>query len=502
MCVALVVLGVVVVIGCETDTDGQGQSKTGSLSITAGFGPLPQGFPCSPNTNGMVTFRIEPAILSGEAGISETLTSNDQLAETAQEVDRDIDSGAPIYGCQASHTFFNLKPGTWLVRVSGATGHGSCRGRVSAGASAQVKIWRGCIITQPSLTVITANMANATPILGVDWKTRIDRFADHIDQSGLRPDLISLTESAGLWRCSTMPDGGADDYDTIDRLIRDLRQRTDVRYRVAYMIGMNGSVKNFAGTETCWYFSGDTLLYNPARIRNVTLDEVAGRPQSGHIEPLVGSQVRRSLPLCRRGSTFEPLETLIDGPSQVDRCNVPTPSGPAWAQIDRTRDGDYALVASLGRFSFVDAPGSSFDIVTSHPPWYEVPDHRDSIEAFVTGLTEPPFRTGSPYLPLLVMGDLNDLDKGGTDSNGVDWQPWPAQTTYRYRAPGVDTDTSADVMVVAVPSGIGPQAAHTLTPAVAMTLPGVTPCRDSPAGASAGLHFSDHCGLLVSFWVD
>jgi hypothetical protein len=330
-----------------------------------------------------------------------------------------------------------------------------------------------------TLSIVSANMANAADVEGRDWKERVDRFAAAIDRTGVVPDIISMTESAGLWHCLVTPFRTAEDYDLVDRLISNLRRDLGVTYRVAYMVGAAGAIKNPAGTPFCFYYSGDTLLYNPERLRNLTPDDVAARAKESHDGALVGFQIRRSLPLCKRGTTLEPLEQLIDGPPQRERCNLDTPSGPAYIQLDLNRGGDHTLVASLARFGRVDVPDSSFDVVTTHPMAGEEQDHAETINSFIAGLTGPPYRESNPYYPVLVVGDYNSLVE----------EEWPTGTTKVFRTP-------ADVMAVSVGSGVGLDPAHDLAFDLGMTLPTAEPCRgERPVEGS----FSDHCGLLVRF---
>jgi hypothetical protein len=173
----------------------------------------------------------------------------------------------------------------------------------------------------------------------------------------------------------------------------------------------------------------------------------------------------------------------------MDRCNLETPSGPAYAQVDRNRGGDDTLVASLARFSLVDVPGSSFDVVTTHPMNGEEHDHAGPIDSFIRGVTGPGWRTTSPYWPVIVVGDFNML---------IDEQ-WPTQTTKVFWIPH-------DEMAVAVGSGVGLQPAHGLSLESGMALPsqGLSglPEEDWHAhctGPQAAAAFSDHCGLLVRF---
>ena len=65
-----------------------------------------------------------------------------------------------------------------------------------------------------------------------------------------------------------------------DRLIYDLKGRLGADYRIAYMTGVTGNVNNDAGTPLVWFYTGDTLLYNPDRLTNLTPAEVAGKTRS------------------------------------------------------------------------------------------------------------------------------------------------------------------------------------------------------------------------------
>jgi hypothetical protein len=347
--------------------------------------------------------------------------------------------------------------------------HGSSGGSTtSAGASL------------PSLSIATVNIANATDVGGITWQTRIDRLSAAIESAQLVPDIISMTESAGLWRCSSLPFTKAGDYDMADRLIRDMRLRLDAHYRVAYMVGASGTVNNFAGTPLCWYYSGDTVLYNPARLTNLTPADVAGKAQEMHDGPLVGFQVRHSLPICTRGTNLEPMETLIDGGLVADpRCPQSEPSGPAWAQVVRTSNGSHAVVATLARFGFLAAPGSSFDVVTTHPTAGEEEDQASTIDNFIRGATSPPYRTTAPYYPVVVVGDFNILRDPA--------RGWPAMTKQLLNP--------TDLMVVSEGDGVGMTPQHQLNLGFGSLLPSKEPCA-LPAG-EANAAFSDHCGLIV-----
>lgn len=332
----------------------------------------------------------------------------------------------------------------------------------------------------PTLTVVTTNMANAFALQGVTWEMKMDRLAALIVASGQVPDIISMTEVSGWTSCTTPASDNSGDYDMIDRLIWRLRDGTGVTFRVAYLVGADGSF----GWGRCRYYSGDAVIYNPNRIVNLTPADVATRAQTSYNENLVGFQVRRSLPICARGArtNIAGLEQLIDGPGRVERCNQPTPAGPAWAWQVQIPGGGFGVVATLARFGLVSVPGSSFDVVTTHPTsthesWQHAP-----INSFIAGATSPPYRNARPYYPTVVLGDFNTL----ADTPPAGATSWPAGTTQAFRAPG-------DVMVVSLGDGTGPlPPLRALKLGLGVALPAETPCQFYPDRS-----FSDHCGLLV-----
>jgi hypothetical protein len=357
-----------------------------------------------------------------------------------------------------------------------------------------------------TLTVVTVNYANSFAVSrNITWDVKVDRLAQHITTSGQVPDIISMTESSGWTTCSSPTHDNVAHYDMVDRLIWRLRNSINVTYRVAYLTGQEGQF-GFAGR--CRYYSGDTVLYNPNKLVNLTPADVANRPQVLHDSTLLGMQVRKSLPICNRAArvNIPNLEQLIDGPPQIDRCNRETPSAPAWAWQERNPDGGFTLTATLARFGLVGVPGSSFDVVTTHPTNLFELLHHAPISNFIAAMTGPPFRTTRPYYPTIVLGDFNCLtgqppydcpDRQGPAPPGVHW---PVGTTQMFRSPH-------DVMAVALGNGGGAlPPLRNLTMALGAPLPGPEPCRPPQEERDAtGQHyfedrsFSDHCGLLVRF---
>ena len=259
-----------------------------------------------------------------------------------------------------------------------------------------------------TLTVVTANIANAFELPGgITWQVKMDRLANQIVATGAVPDIISITESSGWTNCSTPASDNTGDYDMVDRLVWQLRTLLGVTYRVAYLTGAQGEL----GAGRCHYYSGDTLLYNPNRIINLTPGDVASRPQAAHNENLLGFMVRRSLPICSRGAqtNIPNLAQLIDGPSQFDKCNVATPAAPAWAWQVQHPGGGIGLIATLARFGLVDVQGATFDVVTTHPKTQAEHVQFAEIDNFIDALIKPPYRNTRPYYPVIILGDFNCL---------------------------------------------------------------------------------------------
>ena len=182
--------------------------------------------------------------------------------------------------------------------------------------------------TVPTLTVVTVNVANAFALGNITWETKMDRLAEQIAASRQVPDIISMTESSGWTSCSSRPRTTAATTNSgSPHLAAAQRHRCDLPRGVTWS-GADGTF----GWGRCRYYTGDTVLYNPNRITNLTPSDVAGRAQVPHNHNISGFLVRRSLPICNRGArtNIPNLEQLIDGPPQVDKCNRPTPSAPVW----------------------------------------------------------------------------------------------------------------------------------------------------------------------------
>ncbi len=111
-----------------------------------------------------------------------------------------------------------------------------------------------------------------------------------------------------------------------------------------------------------------------------------------------------------------PLETLIDGPPQTDKCGRPTPSGPAWAIL---RSGSFVdvngenktydrIMASFARLEDKSTPARTVDIFVVHPHHVDNASGA-SVNKLITYREPPPYAGSTLQYPPIVVGDFNLL---------------------------------------------------------------------------------------------
>lgn len=228
------------------------------------------------------------------------------------------------------------------------------------------------------------------------------------------PDVIALQEIHG-WvyapptrSCGNGWANGVGDYDQLDVILKALEDMTRVRYRVAYM---TGRVTHWGPPPpfSCDVFHAQAMLYNPSRLVNVTQREVGSRPHDDEAGLAGVAHLRRSLPLCNRGTGLMPLASLIDGPLQTDKCGRPTPSGPAHV----TFSVKGYLAASHVRFEFRHAPGKFVDVFNVHPGNGVIEPDISNIRALLDAILPPPYAGASLLYPPILAGDFNALSIDG-----------------------------------------------------------------------------------------
>src|SRR4051794_40052565 len=259
------------------------------------------------------------------------------------------------------------------------------------------------------VSVLTLNVGglgdpNNDGMKGVDWRTRLERVAAWAQNEGAVPDVVAMTELWGWHACLGW--GFVKDYGAVDHLLAKLRDRTGVTYRVAFM---TGAEEAYTATGACHIYWSQALLYNPARLTNLTSQDLGKAPNLAHdsrADAAYQPHIRRSLPLCDPGTPVMPLASLIDGPPQTDKCGRQTPSGPAWAVLWQGASPGHSfdrIVASAARFGLNAVPGKTVDVfVTPLPETVEA-----AVAPTVRGLisrVEQPVGSTLRYPPL-VAGD-------------------------------------------------------------------------------------------------
>jgi hypothetical protein len=264
-----------------------------------------------------------------------------------------------------------------------------------------------CAGEESSLSVLALNVRGGGVYEGVDWPTRAGRIADWMRQYGA-PDIIALTEGWGWLDVSWVPwvscdklTEDMDDYDAIDILLDRIRTYTGVTYRVAYL---TGHVHTWGENFQCTVYWVQGMLYNPERLSNRTAQQgIRGSVAHDKVD-IHGPHLRRSLPLCDRKTNVMPLESLIDGPPQTDRCDPPreTPSGPAWVVL---QEPNKSILASAVRFALAGNPSRAIDVFNVHVG--KVPSSSYLISNLVRRM-ERPFSEASLYYPPLMVNDFNE----------------------------------------------------------------------------------------------
>lgn len=394
----------------------------------------------------------------------------------------------------------------------------------------------GCCISgargaTPRLIVVTANMFGTsnldsahniacTPNQGdcEGWWVRHRRLAAAINGAGAPPDIISLTEMNGKdsWQGDIQATGYASvkDYQPLEWILRDLEQLTGIQYRIAYHVGH----REYYSLQVYW--GGDAVLYNPARLINLTPTEIS----NGGVEHdafVFGPQVRKSLPACDGTiATLSRVVAALDGPSiNQSGCAVPTtPTGPAWVlmqNIDYTKNGAphnlQQVMASMARFAFAHdpRPSRSFDVFTLHPNIDTPTQTYSALLDFIYSHQRPPYRSVPPAIPAIVLGDLNQYTADIATRKAIGIAPWLHDNTWnivdgipfgRQEAQEYLTSLPFPSEMMAIYKGSryvnGGFEAHSDLLLLEK--------RDVPNGCLMGppFGFSDHCALRVEFYGD
>ena len=347
------------------------------------------------------------------------------------------------------------------------------------------------------IATLNFNPSGLDNVEGKPWRVRAERLVDWLAQHIAVPDIIALQQVDGWLQapppvgvsrdCGLGYGGSSGDYDQFDYFMQLLRDKLGVTYRIAYMTGKPDTNPHapVVGQPFCFLYSGHAMLYNPARLVNLTASTpISATRAHDDTEGLNGvPHLRRSLPICNRGTGLMPLRELIDGPMQQDKC-ANTPSGPAWAVM---RDGKH-IAATFNRFAFVDEPSSAIDVYNLNPNSGDEDPDIELTRKLITAV--PPARDAglNLFYPPLVIGDMNSSHVAKISSD------------YECLSMGIEEQTGIGRSNAFPARNTAVTDRNLLIPDTQAT-PGCPPSPLPPPGCygTADTLISDHCAIFFTF---
>jgi endonuclease/exonuclease/phosphatase family metal-dependent hydrolase len=337
------------------------------------------------------------------------------------------------------------------------------------------------------ISILQLNMRGIADVPNGDpagfWELRYARIGADLRTLGAVPDVIALQEvTARVW----CPDNHNFilDYEPLYKLIRELQLGTGVRYRIAYFqiftrerrIGW-GPTSHGGPIAECRGSSGLAMLYDPNRLVNLSVSESGAATLAGSARFNVDTptaMLRRSMPCCagkvRQGG--ELVCTLVDGPNQTDVCDSP-------AGLAMQAPADVAVA----RFALAVRAGTTFHVYNVHMPGTEQgdPPARTAVRSAITATETvgvvrwfPPVFVGDFNLPQeAVLGYLPDFQFTGEPDLDHNIHIFQGSAT---SFPSIATIARSET--IQVPTGA-----------------------TSGGCVDAGVLWSDHCGLLTTFWI-
>jgi hypothetical protein len=290
----------------------------------------------------------------------------------------------------------------WLLAGLGAFALGSC---TEVGTLATQRM---------GVSIMILNLRDAYNVpssnAGVLWRVRYRRAVDWMVAQPSPPDVIALTEAPAWYRCDSRP--FIHDYEAIQFLIEGIRARTNVEYRIAYLLSADlsdpssgdawiGSIR----ANRCSARSGRALLYRVDKLRNV-------QRQSGFAfndEENTGTHLLNSVPCCNPAPREMSVCGLVDGPVvPATGCAAEVHAGAAWTR--RQTATARSLDAVFSRLEVLAEPGKFIHIYNVHLV-YNNNQREPGVEAIKTLVTDTERRFSSPttdrLYPPVMLGDFN-----------------------------------------------------------------------------------------------
>jgi endonuclease/exonuclease/phosphatase family metal-dependent hydrolase len=306
------------------------------------------------------------------------------------------------------------------------------------------------------LTVMTLNIVGAlpeyssNPEIPLPWRTRYTRIAEGFKQHGVMPDVIALQEVTARkeWVGSRDPD----DHEALHFLISKLNNTISVQYRIAFL--------GAADTNHPGLVQGQAVLYNPARLKNVT-KYPSHLVQPGDSRPtVIGVNPRKSYPCAVPAEEFRDLCQLLDG------------DGTYWTSVFTDGRGDKHFATGQVRFAFAADEQSQFNFYDVHldPTVTGSVKSATDLINFIESL-----KFDTPIYPPIVAGDFN----GGIE-----------------RFPTFDELAGASIDYVIGGKHSAFAAKHGFIVSKSALLPGESPNPDGMCAPRA-VAWSDHCALVT-----
>jgi hypothetical protein len=240
-------------------------------------------------------------------------------------------------------------------------------------------------LADETLSVLNLNLEGTNPVYG-PWRERYAEVARWMKDTGAAPDLLVLQEvpASKCWFASNCDPA---DYEAVFELLDGIRTTTGMTYRVA-LLSTGAPVEGWNPL-----YQGQAVLYNPARLRNVT-------PAPGGALPS-GSITRSAEPHASYPCASPPAKSA-GLCAMVDRAPDGLSWGPHWAS-----EG-----VAFGRFGFVErADRAVVDVYDFHAPTIagtDVPDLQLAAESVRRLERLAPPEAGARLIPPLLLGDFNN----------------------------------------------------------------------------------------------
>lgn len=291
------------------------------------------------------------------------------------------------------------------------------------GARRDMRFESGIKGADPGLTIAVINMNNIGEAFRVYWRERYARVGAQLARAPVVPDIIAIVETVAA---SSVWTGEATtrDWEVVETLHDGLRNRLRVPYRIASNTGVRGNITFWEalGWMRGWQFQTQLLLYNPARLINVTPADAALSGITDHETVFGAIHLRASHPICDDAARRARLAPFIDGPLRAV-CGTMQPSGPAWAMTAPGPNRPARRMGAFTRLAFPHEPDRFLEIYNIHPPNGEMQVMASATEImgdlrrFMDDPKGVPDFQSRRFFPPLVVGDFQIEPSSAT---------WPA----------------------------------------------------------------------------